>query len=180
MLKETYKKSDIKTGDVLMVSSSSWLSRQIQKITKSKWNHAGIFVWIWGELFIIEAERRGIQITKWTDKKYDGGNSTKRKLMRMSPKKRLNQKEVATFMLPMCGTKPYDFMSLLLYQVIYNLTGKWIGRTREKAKGRFYCSEFTAYVYNHFLGYFDNEWWKTSPKMLVRDEYFNMYPINFE
>jgi len=46
-------------------------------------------------------------------------------------------------MLPMCGTKPYDYIGLL-DQLIYQTTGKWVGRKNKKASKRFYCSEFAS------------------------------------
>jgi hypothetical protein len=47
----------IKTGDILLVSGKWLLARMIQKVTRSKWNHAGVMVWLWGELFVAEAEK---------------------------------------------------------------------------------------------------------------------------
>jgi hypothetical protein len=158
----------IRTGDILMVSGNWFLARAIQFVTKSKWNHAGIFVWLEGELFVVEAEKEGLQLARWDGEKYQSGQATDRELVIMSPRRGLLHYSTAQFMMPYVGSRGYDFGSLLWYQVIYNLTGKWKGKKDMMAAKRFYCSEWVAYVYNHFLGLYP-DWWQISPRELFEN-----------
>jgi hypothetical protein len=57
------KISEIKTGDCLLVSSYSFIAKAIQLFQKNKYNHAAIFVWIEGKLFVSEADKYGICLT---------------------------------------------------------------------------------------------------------------------
>ena len=171
----------IKTGDVLLVSSNRWISKAIKWFTKSEWSHAGVFIQIWGEWYIIEAEKRGIQLTKWEDpSKYDGGRTTKKKLALLKPKRQylVEEKKLANFVLPYAGTEPYDYIGLLV-QAWFQLTGKWVGKTKEKAEKRMYCSEFVAFVYHHFNQKTFFDWWLISPAALSKVSYFTTHPINY-
>jgi len=162
----------IKTGDILLVATDSWIGRTIRKITKSKWSHAGIFVWLWGELFVIEAEKKGVQLTKWSDKKYNSGNPDGRKLLYLTPKEPVDEKEMAMMMLPYVGTKNYDYASLI-YQMIYQYSGKWIGK-KKKGDNRFYCSEFVAFIYNNKNEKYFNKWWEISPGQIFVEKIFKI------
>lgn len=57
--------------------------------------------------------------------------------------------------------KGYDFWSLLWFQVILAVTGKWLGHTQKFAKEKVYCSEAIAYILDLF------QWWIYTPKMLL-------------
>lgn len=168
---------DIKTGDILLVGGHSWLSRQISRFTNSEWTHAGVFCYIWGELYIIEALSKGIQITKWSDPIYNSGDHKTKGLMVMKylGKKQYTEKEMATFMLPYCGTRRYDYPGLF-EQAYFQITGRWIGRTKDKATKRFYCSEFVSFVHNHFLDNIGN-WWEMSPAQLSRVVFYDKIRI---
>lgn len=172
------EKEEIKTGDILVVHGSWTLAKIIQRVTNSHWNHVGIFIWIEGELFVVEAEKHGIQLTKWDGKKYNSGNASDRTVVIMSPKKKKNPKEITNFMLPFVGVRGYDFYSLI-WHLILAKTNKWLGKKEYKATNRFTCSEFASYVYHNVYGFF-NEWWKMSPGNvyeLHKDE-FNYYELN--
>jgi len=154
--------NDIKTGDILMVATDGWIGRAIRKVTKAEWSHAGLFIWIWGELFVIEAEKHGIQLTKFSDKKYNNGNSKGRKLLYLrSNDELISEKEIAMIMLPYVGSRDYDYKGLI-DQLIYQYTGKWIGR-KEKGDNKFYCSEFVAFIYNKINKKYYPKWWEISP-----------------
>ena len=150
----------IKTGDVLLVATDSWLGRTIRKVTHSEWSHTGVFVWLWGELFVIEAEKRGIQLTRWADKKYNNGKPKGRKLKYLTPNKPVNEQKIARFMLPYVGVTPYDYFGLI-QQLVYQTTGRWPGRKREDK--RFYCSEFEAFTYHNMDPSYYPKWWEISP-----------------
>jgi hypothetical protein len=171
----------IKTGDILLVSGKWLLARMIQKVTRSKWNHAGVMVWLWGELFVAEAEKEGLQLTRWDGSKYCNGYPQDRELMIMRCKVALPEKEVAMFIMPLMGRKRYDFFSLVFHQVIWNLVKVWTGKREERADDRFYCSEFAAYVVNHFQPTLFGKWWTTNPGMLDTEhpESFEQFRLNY-
>ena len=165
--------NNIKTGDVFLSTTKSLLSKIIRKVTKANYSHAGIFVWLWGELFVIEAEKHGVQLTKWSDKKYNSGNSKKRTILYLKPKININEKETAMMMLPHVGTHNYDYIGLL-DQLIYQYTGIWIGR-KKKGDNRFYCSEFVAFIYHKLNNDYFKKWWEISPADIFRTNYFDKY-----
>lgn len=167
------KKENIKTGDVFLSATDSWIGKVIRKVTKEKWSHAGIFVWLWGELFVIEAEKHGIQLMKWSDEKYNNGNPKNRKLLYLKPKININEKDIAMLMLPYVGTRDYDYIALL-EQVVYQYTGKWIGK-KEKGNNKFYCSEFVAYIYNQMDNTYYSKWWKINPGQIYDKKLFTQY-----
>jgi len=39
---------------------------------------------------------------------------------------------------------PYDYWTLIFFQVIYRLTGLWLGKVGEKSEGKVVCSELVA------------------------------------
>lgn len=57
--------------------------------------------------------------------------------------------------------KRYDYISLLVYQVIYSITGVWVGNRTSNA---FYCSEYVAYILSHLTNSKElHKWWSISP-----------------
>jgi hypothetical protein len=58
------------------------------------------------------------------------------------------------------------FGDVLVFQIIYQITGKWYGKTEErKAAKKFYCSEFVAWLYSEYFP----SWYKTSPEDVHRN-----------
>jgi len=152
----------ISTGDVLLVSSSNWLGEKIQDFQKCKWNHAGIFLIIENELYLCDAQKHGIRLIRFKEYK------TSSRLMILRPKRKVHRKKLVHFILPYVGNTPYDFVSLVLYQPIRFLFGKWIGRKNKEANKRFTCSEWVAYIYKDVFP----EWWKAAPVDLFNSEFF--------
>ena len=161
---------EIKTGDILLVSSQSWIARQIKRFQRCEWNHAGVFWWAYDKLFIIEADKYGICCTPFED--YTS-NPTK-KLLHLAPTRYIDGSRMGEMMLPYIGHTPYNYTNLLIAQPIKMITGKWIGRTDERvAKKRMVCSEWCAYVYNKYFGEgVFNDWYKIAPKDLFNSDFF--------
>ena len=161
----------IKTGDTLLVSSKSLLAKLIQKFQKiqnkeaGKWNHAAMFWWGYDELFVIEADKRGICITPFKD--YSESN---RELLLLVPKFEVDGVKYGSFMLPYCGHTRYDKFNLLIAQSVKILTfGKvWLGERKQK-DNKFICGEWVAFVYNHF----NNDMFTKSQKIAPIDLYLN-------
>lgn len=161
-------KEHIKTGDCLLVSSYSWLAKQIQKFQDCKWNHAGMFIWIGDVLYICESYVRGICLTPFSD--YE---NSKKQLMVLRPTFKYDTEILENLMLSKCGHVPYDFVNLIIHQSIKYITGKriWIGKREQKADKRFICGEWCAYCYHMTTekNLFP-EWNKIAPEELYNDE----------
>jgi len=157
-------KEDLKTGDILLVSSHSWLAKKIQFFQKNKWNHAGIVIECWGEWFICEADKKGICLTALDDYL----NSDK-SLMICRPQFDYDEKKISTFMLPYCGHVGYDYSSLLFFQLLAQVFGKWVGKKGDEAARRFYCSEWCAFVHNQFNQSIFPFWYSVAPKDIFND-----------
>ena len=157
----------IRSGDIVLVATESWFGRTIRKVTKAKWSHVAMFLWLWGELFIIESEKNGIQLTKWTDNVYNSGNPKNMQLTYLTPNEKVNEKEIAMLMLPYVGISPYDYMGLF-NQFVYQYTGKWIGKKID-GDDKFYCSEFVAFIYNKLNKNNFPNWWEISPGQIFTD-----------
>lgn len=143
--------SEVATGDTLLVSSKSWLARQIQAFQKmeypqgGKWNHAGMFWWAYDECMVIEADKYGIAITPFAD--YLTSNKD---LLQLVPVFKVDGSEYGKYMLPYCGHTRYNRFNLVIAQAIKFAThGRvWIGPN--DSEFRFICAHFNAHVYNHF------------------------------
>lgn len=64
--------------------------------------------------------------------------------------------------------KGYDYWSLLWFQILLLITGKWKGHTGKFAKEKVYCSEACAYIAGL------EKWWTFSPAMLWRSTSFDI------
>ena len=145
-------KNTVKTGDILLVSSYSWLSQAIQffqrighKREGSKYNHAAVFCWLDGCLYVIEADQYGIAITDF--KKY---LNTKDKLLLLHPVFIIKYDDCRNFMLNFCGHSPYDYKALPL-EILRFITFGLIKPEKYKSEGTsFRCSEWAAFVMHQF------------------------------
>lgn len=149
---KTLDKNTLQSGDVLHCTSERLLSRIIRKLTKGRVNHSALAIEVWGELFIIDAQKDGTNlrpISEW-NKKYKYSY----KIFRPTD----FSTEIRSKAISKIGSTPYDFLSLIVWQPIYILTGKWHGRSKENADDRMYCSEYIAWLFNY------ENWWQLSPQ----------------
>jgi hypothetical protein len=56
--------------------------------------------------------------------------------------------------------------------------GIWIGKGKEHSKKRFICGEWVMFIYNHFLGWFEDNWYKGAPVDLFNSGNFEKYYFN--
>lgn len=167
-------KEEIKTGDLLLVSGTAFLSKAIKWFTGSKVNHSGMAWWAYEELFIIEEDKSGNKVGLITTK-YDDYLKTKKTLYWRRPKFPVDGSEYGKFMLPFLGRTRYSFWDLLVAQPFFIISKKlgrplWIGGTSLK-DGRTVCSGWCGFVYDHFTGLFPT-WYKLSPADLLNDSNF--------
>lgn len=142
-----------KTGDVFNCSRNSLIGRIIRKVTKSHISHTAIFIWIWGEPYIIDSQRDGTRVRHFNEWK----NKYNYKYTVLRSPTLIVEDDMAKKMMGGINV-PYGFMDLVR-QLIYIKTNLWIG-VRNEDKFRV-CSEFVGWVYNA-PAYF-----KISPKELM-------------
>lgn len=159
--KQTFK---VQAGDILNMYTPfsvkkpfSWLSFAIRKISQSTWSHSAVVIDIWGRMFICEALATGIvvrPIEEW-------GEGAVVCVSR--PKAPVDKKEFSARAMAQVGHKGYDYSSLLWFQLLYQITGRWYGHTTasKKTTERFYCSEFACWLYQSYFP----KWYETTPQM---------------
>lgn len=153
--------SDFKTGDIILFHTKlkwhnpmSWLSALIRMFTKCRYNHVGIVVENWGVPFLNEAIETGIISIPLKDRLNGREMRIIRQITPIVP-----EKEFAVKANDRLGRTGYDFSGLLWFQLIYQLTGHWLGHTGEAAKSRMYCAEYVAFMYPEVF----ERWWQIAP-----------------
>ena len=133
----------LKPGDILHCTGTRLISKLIKKFTKSEFSHTALYLEIWGQPYVIDAQKDGVNVRPFEEwvKKYNYSYT-------ISRSESLNDdqiKEICKRALSKTGHTAYDIESLILRQPWKLLTGKWkeVGNTEEKM----YCSEFVAWVY---------------------------------
>ena len=164
MLK-TLKEIELKEGDTLHCYSQKILSKIIRFITKGRVSHTAKVIKVWNRLFILDSQSDGSNLRRldnW-EEKYNYTYIVTRKKNRDITKLRKKASEVI-------GVTKYDYMSLIIYQPIYQITGIWFGKKEEDAVEKLYCSELCAWL-DDIPNY-----WELSPEQLLEyhinsDEY---------
>lgn len=159
----------LKTGDVIFTRMPfvwykpvRYISWCIRLILGTWYNHVAIYVEIWDADHVAESSAGGVQnrpLKKWARDyevevkrcEYVGG-----------------KKEIARNIMRYQGYTGYDYISLLFFQLIYQTLGIWIGKTKDKAIKKLYCSEYVALI---FKDLFPN-WWVVTPKDLYKSSHF--------
>ena len=155
----------LKTGDVLHCAGKRLISKLIRWATKSKFNHTALFIEIWGQPYIIDAQENGVNVKtfeQWV-KEYDY------KYIVTRPPFEIDTKELSLKAMSKVGTTAYDFEGLLIKQPVELITGKWKKKKGTREQNKMYCSEYVAWVYNieesyrtspaDFLEYCKNNKW---------------------
>lgn len=136
--------TNLQTGDILHCTGKSWISRAIRWWTKSKYSHTSMYLEVWGQPYIVDAQKDGFNLRpyyKWVEK-YDYDFDVSRSPATGNSNYR---KDLAKRALTKVGVTAYDFESLLLRQPYKIITGKW--RKRKKESNRMYCSEAIAWIH---------------------------------
>lgn len=165
--------SEFKTGDIILFhtnliwySPMSWLSALIRFFTKCHYNHVGVVVLNWNVPFLNEAIETGVLPITLKDR-LDG-----RKIRVIRPIKDVDERSFAMKANDKLGHTGYDFSGLLFYQLIYQLTGHWLGHTGNHADGRMYCGEYAAFCHSEIF----EKWWQTAPSDIHNSkEYYTIF-----
>ena len=172
--------NDIKDGDILLESGTSFLADEIQQFEDCKWNHAGWFKWLDGTLFIVEAIKSGVALTNFQDyiNQIKAGELS---IMVCSPKQPWTDEEMnkaTNWALPLCGRARYGYINLFLFQPVKyawkKLFGKeeWIGYTYADQVRRWICGQLVMRIYNIGKGYFEKTWISGAPVDIYNSQLF--------
>lgn len=173
-MRQSLKISELKPGDVLLYSGSSWISRAIEKFEHSPWSHASLVFDIYGEILTSEAEQQGLMAN-------DVPTSIKGcKMIVLRPKFNINPQETSQFIAVNLGKHRYGFFRLIIAQAIWQVFHIWIlnDDTSEPLK-RVICGEWVAYAF--FKIYQIEEfklWYKATPASLFESDLFDHYDLN--
>ena len=158
---------DYKTGDIVLFKTKfkwynpiTYVSVAIRAITGYDYNHVGVVVSNWDKLFLNEAIEKGV-ISIPLEKRLKG-----QEILVLRDSSPIDEKKFAVEANSFLGNTGYDFSSLLVFQLIYQITNKWIGRKEENATKRMYCSEYVAYLYKM------KDWWAVAPDAIGNDKRF--------
>jgi hypothetical protein len=148
----------IQTGDILHCRGKRLISRLIMRFTKSNWSHTALAIRIEGKLFIVDAQRDGLNLRPFEawQAKYDYNILVCRTMKANWNYSKSYIKERA---MGKIGVTAYDFESLFIRYPWKLLTGKWKNRG-SKEDDRMYCSEFVAWSYSV------PNWFEMSPKLV--------------
>lgn len=150
--KESYEPQE---GDIVMIDSSkgpitkTFVRKAIQFFTGAKYHHAGIVVFDKKEntLYIQESVFNGFIKTMPIKEYIEKNKQYDLVVFRSSSKiQDFNIK------LSILDQAPYDFSSLIIFQVIFQTIkkifrkGLWLGRTGIAALNKVYCTEAIAFV----------------------------------
>lgn len=129
----------LKTGDVLHCAGHGLLSTLIMRFTKSSWSHTAIFIEIWGQPYIIEAQNNGVNVKPFEEwvKKYGYYYEVSRSPFEFDAKK------FSIYAMSKVGTTGYDFLSLIVRQPWRIVSGSY--KVRKDEYEKMYCSEYAMW-----------------------------------
>lgn len=166
--------TNLKTGDVILFRNKflwykpmSWLSALIRFFTKFNYNHVSVVVNNWDVSFSNEAIESGVEAFPCSDRLRN------KKIMVLRAVAGVYEPDFARRANSLLGVTRYDFKVLLWYQLIYQLTGKWLPNTKNnKKEDRMICSEYAAWC--HELPY----WYRYDPQDFDNNPYFKVVFFN--
>lgn len=133
--------SKLKTGDVLHCRNNRILSRLIRWATRSEWSHTAIFIEVWGQPCVIEAQANGVNVKTFENwqKKYGYTYKVHRDMFIG------NDKAFSKRAMSKAGVTGYDLVSLFIRQPWKIITGSW--RKKPNEGDKMYCSEYVAWCH---------------------------------
>lgn len=157
--------TDLKTGDVVLFHTpltwrpTSWVAALIRHFTKYGYNHVGVIVCDWHIPMLNESVGSGVKTTPALRRL----KGKKIKVLRFDPLRSavnypaLVEAEFAVRANSLLGVAKYDYMVLFVYQLIKQVTGKWLKKHQDDT--RMVCSEYAAWCHETL---FDN-WDQVAP-----------------
>lgn len=132
---------NLKTGDILHCRGKGFLSWMIRWITNSEFNHTAVYIEIWGQPYIIEAQKNGVNVKHYDGwiRKYGYYYEAHRKPFYF------DQREYSTRAMRKVGLTGYDFGGVIFRQPWLIITGNWHKKRNEGEK--MYCSEYVMWTH---------------------------------
>lgn len=132
----------LKTGDILHCTGHSLLSKIIRWFTKSKINHTGIVVEVWDQVYVIDAQKNGVNpkpLEAWLKEyNYD---------VIISRPGDINVREFCIKAFSKVGLTGYDFENLIIKHPLSIVRGKWV-KDKDPNDDKMICSEYVAWVFD--------------------------------
>lgn len=161
---------DLRNGDIILFRSNftwsdpmTFLSAAIRFLTRSFFNHCAVVVQYAGFLQINEALADGV-VSRPLEGHLDRADS---EIMVLRPRIAIDNAAFTKRATSKVGI-PYDYSALILFQLLYRLTGIWIGKKYKSAERCMVCSEYAAWCYD-LPG-----WWYYSVKELMISNVFDV------
>lgn len=145
----------MKQGDFLVFRTNGWAARWIQLFTRSRWNHAAIYI---GDGRIVEAEPTGVRITNlheaYTDDQWIVSGKTLTSWQR---------NKIVTWAKSKEGT-PYGWLDIAALGLLsLGIRWKWLDRFAAD-QSRLVCSQLVSYAYfNAGIPLTNDDAWTVTP-----------------
>lgn len=160
---------ELQSGDIILYSNRfrllkpvTWLSTLIRIFTRVPYDHCAIVVHSWGVPMLNEALGDGVICRPAAEHLQRKGTS----FVVLRPLQPVSEQDLCRKANSMLGRK-YDLLTLLVYQPLYRITGRWVGSTQDKIACRqFVCTEYVAWAHNL------DRWWLYSAKELIEHPEF--------
>ena len=143
----------LQTGDILICTGKSFISKTIMKATKSTFSHSALYIPSWEQHGVIDSQKDGTNWRPWNE--WRGEYEYNYIVFR--PIFDFNEKEIAIKAFSKAGNTGYDFISFIFRQPWKLITGSWRNRGN-KEKDKMICSEYTSWVWDL------PNWWKLTPQ----------------
>lgn len=132
----------LKTGDILHCTGTRLVSKLIMKFTRSKFSHTAMFIEIWGQAYVIDAQKDGVNVRPFDVWKNKYGYVFEVHRLENEP----DYKALAIRSLTKVGNTSYDFESLILKHPFRLITNSF-WKVDKNEYNRMTCSEYVAWVY---------------------------------
>lgn len=139
---------DLKTGDILHCSRKGIVATLIRKFTKSPISHTAVAIEVWGEMYIIDAQKNGVNLKpleEWLVK-------YKYQFIVARPVLGVDEREFSLHAFKKIGVTGYDFASLLWRHPRAIITGTW-RKKYDPTDTSMVCSQYVAYCYDILNAY---------------------------
>ncbi len=137
---------EIRNGDVLLYKGQGFLSRLIGLLTKSPYSHAGLAVWWYDRLMVMEAVGKGVVVTPLSVNvaHYEGGVEWYQYKEEIPEPDRL---KMAHFAQQQLG-KEYAYWKMI--SILFYIIFQWRMSRRDELRRtkKLFCSYYVAQVYN--------------------------------
>jgi hypothetical protein len=137
-----HSKIELKAGDILICRGHRLISKLIRWATKSKYNHAAIFLEIWGQKYVMDSSAKGTNLVPFEEWEKIWNFEY---IVYRNPNLKA-WKKFSIRALSKSGSTAYDFASLLIRQPLMLLGRKWKYKG-DKENEKMYCSEYTAWCH---------------------------------